>query len=484
MTRKPDEGGPPPGPAAFGRDLTVGSIPRHLVVFSLPMLAGSFLQTAYSFVNVIWVGQFLGKTAMAAVMVSFPVIFALMAVGMGLTLATGIIISQHYGARDMAAVRRVVASSTILMAVLSILLTVTGEVFAPDILRAMDTPEDVLPVACDYMRIFLLSVPLGFTLFLARSMLQGIGDSTTPLYFLAGSVLLTAALDPVLMFGPLGLPALGLNGTAWAALIAQAAALAALVVYLRRRGSPVAPSLGWRAFDWATAWTTIRIGVPSAVQHGLISMSMVFVTGIVNGFGEDAMAAFGAASRGVDQVAFLPAMTLSLAVSTMTGQNLGAGRPHRIREIFLWGCLLSGGLTLVTSILAVSLPQALLRIFTSDQGVIDLGAEYLRIVGACYLFFAIMFVANGVINGAGHTMVTTVFTLISLWAVRVPAAYWLSREMHSIDGVWYAMSLSFAVSMVLGLGYYFTGRWRRSVVRPRPIPTTPDAVFGEETGEA
>jgi putative MATE family efflux protein len=462
--------------------MTTGSIPRLLIAFSLPMLAGSALQTAYSFINAIWVGQFLGKTALAAVAVSFPVVFVLIAVAAGMTMATGILIAQHYGARDMAAVRRVVDSSIFLIAVLSLALLAAGEVLTPQILRAMNTPEDVLPVASHYLRIFLLSLPLGFGLFLTRSMLQGIGDSTTPLYYQAAAVLMTAVLDPVLMFGWLGFPALGLNGTAWATVVAQGLALTALIVMLRRRKNPVAPELRWKGFDWRTTWTTIRIGFPAAVQQSLISVSMVFVIGIVNEFGEDVTAAFGAASR-VDQLAFMPALTFSMAISTLAGQNIGANRHHRVREIFLWGCLLSGGVTLAASLLAVLLPGVMLRIFTSDPALISLGTDYLRIVGSCYLFFAIMFVANGIINGSGHTMATTAISLVSLWIVRVPVAYWLSTRIGSVNGVWYAMSLSFGVSMLASLGYYLSGRWRRPIARPRAVPSGPTAVFGEETGE-
>jgi Na+-driven multidrug efflux pump len=229
-------------------------------------------------------------------------------------------------------------------------------------------------------------------------------------------------------------------------------------------------------------WTTVRIGIPSAVQQSLTSVSMVFVIGIVNGFGENATAAFGAASR-VDQLAFMPALTFSMAVSTLAGQNIGANRPHRIREIFLWGCLLSGGITLGASLLAVSLPRVLMRIFTGDPLLIDLGADYLRIVGACYLFFAIMFVSNGIINGSGHTFATAVISLVSLWVVRVPVAYALSRRLGSVDGVWYAIALSFGISMLASLGYYLTGRWRRPIARRPGAPLTPAAAFGEETAE-
>jgi len=485
-------------PGQPGRDLTVGSIPRHLIAFSLPMLAGSALQTAYSFVNAIWVGQFLGKTALAAVTVSFPVIFVLIACGAGMTLATNILIAQHHGARDPQAVRRVVDSSTFLVGAISVTLMVVGELLTPAILRAMGTPANVLPVAISYMRIFLLTLPLMFGLFLTRNMLQGIGDSTTPLYFQTGAVLLTAGLDPILMFGWLGAPALGLNGTAWATIIAQVLGLAALVIWLRQRESLVAPSLNWRRFDWATTWTTVRIGIPSAIQQSLVSVSMVFVIGIVNGFGEDATAAFGAASR-VDQLAFMPAMTIGMATATLAGQNIGAGHHHRIREILLWGCLLSGAITLAASLLAVTLPRALIRIFTDDPAVIDLGAGYLRIVGLGYVFFAMMWVSNGIINGSGHTLVTTGVTLITLWVVRVPTAYFLAGRWGSVTGVWVAIPLSFAVAMLTSLSYYATGRWRRPIIhrrlaappadgQPGPalasVPQTPASAFGEETGEA
>lgn len=278
------------------------------------------------------------------------------------------------------------------------------------------------------------------------------------------------------------MPALGLDGTAWATVICNTLAIVALVAYLRKRRNPVGPTINFRQFDSGTAWTTIRIGVPSALQQSLISVGILFVTGIVNGFGENATAAYGCVSR-IDQLAFMPALTFSMAISTLAGQNIGANRHDRIREILKWGCILSVGVTTVCSILVVCLPRVLLRIFTSDQAVLDLGVDYLRIVGSCYGFFAIMFVGNGIINGSGHTLVTTAISLLSLWIVRVPMAYLLSRYMKSIDGVWIAISVSFAVSMLTSMIYYSTGHWRRPVAR-KSIAPSPAAVFGEETGEA
>ncbi|MGK3993120.1 MATE family efflux transporter [Sorangium sp. So ce1024] len=473
---------------SFGTDLTTGSVPRHIVTFSLPMLLGGFLQTTYSFINAIWVGQFLGTAALAAVTVSFPVIFTIFGVGMGITLATNILVSQSFGAKRFDELRRVVDGSTALICGLGVVLTVLGEIFTPEILRAMDTPADVFAPSVSYLRIFLLSLPFSFGMFALRSMLQGIGDSKTPLYFQLGSVLLTTVLDPLLIFGRLGLPELGLNGTAWATIVSQVISLVALNVYLHARKSPITPR--WPRFGQLgpTIRRTCKIGVPAAIQQSVVSLGMVVVTGIVNGFGEVATAAFGAASR-IDQIAFLPAINMGMAISTLAGQNLGAGHHGRVREVFTWGCVFSGGITLVISAAALVFPEALLRVFITDPVVIELGVSYLHIVGACYVVFGLSFVSNGVINGAGATVVTTAISLLSLWVIRAPLAYWLSREMGSVEGVWWAIAVSFVVSLAVSLAYYASGRWKRALV-PKATQgdpareADPARAFANEVGEA
>lgn len=464
-----------------GRDLTIGSIPKQMLLFSLPMFLGSMLQTAYGFINAIWVGNFLGSASLAAVTVGFPVFFALIAVGAGLTLAANILIAQNYGAKQMKEVRRVADNALVLILGISILLAILGEFFAEAILVKMDTPPEVLPMAIPYLRITLLTIPFGFGHFLMRNMLQGIGNSKTPLYFQIVSVIATALLDPLLMFGWLGFPKLGLNGTAWAAFICQAISLFSLFYYLDKKQSLVAPRIRGLQLDLASMWLNVRIGIPSAIQQSLVSLGMVFVTGLVNHFGETATAAFGAASR-IDQLAFLPAMTFSMSISTLAGQNIGAKKFDRVREVFMWGCLISGGFTLLASLIAVIFPEYLLGIFIREPEVVALGTSYLHIVGSGYILFAIMFVSNGIINGAGHTFVSTISTLISLWIVRIPLATYLTHKMGTVTGIWIAISLSFGVSMIISLSYYFSGRWKKAIKRHAPVK--PMEMFGEETGEA
>lgn len=458
-----------------GRDLTVGSIPRHLVAFSLPMLAGSTLQTAYSVINAIWVGKGLGKAELAAVTVSFPVFFFLMAVAGGLTMAANILSAQSYGAKDFDQLRRVVRNSVVLTIGIGIACVAFGHFTAEWILERMNTPSTVLPMAASYLQVFLLSIPFMFGLFLMASLLRGTGDSTTPLYFQAAGVALTIILDPVLMFGWLGFPRLGLNGTAVATIISNIGTMVALLAYLQRKRHLVAPDWRHLGLDWWMSKLTLKIGIPSMVQQGLVSVGMLVVVGLVNAYGENGAAAFGAAMR-IDQIAFMPAMTIGMAVSTLAGQNIGARQFGRVKEVFKWGLIIGCGITALGSLLVVGLPRVLLLAFLNDPAVIPIGVSYLRIVGGAYVLFALMFVSNGVINGAGHTLVTTFITLLGLWGVRVPLAYYLSNTTHRIEGIWWGMVAGFSVGAVLSFAYYLSGRWKRPIVRKTPVATEPEVV--------
>ena len=456
--------------ARGGHDLTVGSIPRLLVVFALPMLAGSALQTAYSLVNGYWVGRYLGTDSLAAVTVSMPIVFVLYAAAAGLTLATNILIAQAAGAHDWVRVRRVVNTSILLIGGLGVLFLAIGQLFAAQLLHLINTPETVFPIAVTYLRLFLWTMPFSFGIFILGSMLRGIGDSRTPVYFQAASVLLTAILDPLLMLGWLGFPHLGLNGTAWATIFAQVLAVAALLIYLPRYCPLVTPDWRRPQVDREIGGLLAVIGLPSMVQQSVVSASLLVVVGLVSTFGEKVDAAFGAALR-IDNVAFLPALTIGMAVSTLAGQNIGAGKLSRVRQTFWWGMLLSTGISLLITLLVRYHPQLILGAFLRDTDVIAFGAEYLTIVSITYVLYAIMFVSNGVINGAGHTMATTLISVIALMGIRLPLSYYLARIWGSQLGIWYAMTISVGCGMILSLLYYASGLWKHPFGKPNSAGT-------------
>lgn len=454
----------------FGKNLTVGSIPRHLLAFSVPMLIGNLLQTGYSIINTIWVGNTVGENGVGAIAVSFQIVFLLIALSSGATMATTILVSQYYGAKDYEGVERVVNNSFSIALILGTLLTVSGICATDFLLKLMNTPASIFGIASGYLKISLAGYLLMYLGFLIPSILRGIGDTMTPLSFMAIGIAINAVLDPLLIIGVGPFPKLGLNGAAYASLIAQGISLVIALIYLNRKNHFVAINPKKLALDRHMTLLIFKIGFPSMIQQSLVSISSFFITSFVNDFGAPATAAFGAGGR-VDSVAFMPAMSLGMAVSALTGQNLGANKPERIKEIFKWGVIMTSAITLVISLFAVSIPHFILFMFGFGKDPVSLamGVNYLRIVGGSYILFAIMFIANGVINGAGHTMSTMVFSLVSLWAVRVPLAIGLSRSSLGLTGIWIAMVVSFAVTTAVSLVYYYSGKWKKAVIKFKPV---------------
>ncbi|MFZ5988877.1 MAG: MATE family efflux transporter [Bacillota bacterium] len=457
----------------FGRDLTVGSIPRHLLSISIPMLIANFLQVLYNLVDAMWVGNQVGQNALGAVGVSFYITFILIGISSGATIATTILVAQYYGAKDYDMVEKVVNNSFSISLIISVILSSAGILLSDSILRWMSTPDEILPLASSYLKIMLAGFIFSFLSMLVTSILRGIGDTITPLAFLAIGVTINIVLDPVLIIGIGPFPRLGVNGAAYASVIATVIAFFAGLVYLNRKNHIIAFKPKKLSLNKDITFTILKIGLPSMIQQTLVSIGMLFISSYVNAFGKSATSAFAAAGR-IDSIAFMPAMSLGMAASALTGQNLGANKPERVKEIFKWGVIMTSVITIIMSIIAVSAPSFLLGLFGSDtdKTILDIGISYLRIVGASYILFAVMFIVNGIINGAGQTLITMVFSLFSLWIVRVPLAKYLSGTHLGLNGIWISMSISFGFTMAVSLIYYISGKWRNVVIKqrqPKPV---------------
>ncbi len=453
----------------FGKDLTEGSIPKHLLLFSIPMLAGNAMQIGYGLINTIWVGHLVGENAVGAVGVSLPVLYVLFGFAMGMSIATTIVVSQYYGAKDYRMVEKAVANAFSISLVIASVLTISAILSSDLLLRLMATPPENFTMASTYLKINLAGFMLFYLGMLINFTLRGIGDTLTPLIFMSVGLGLNAVLDPFFIggFGPF--PRWGLNGAALATLVSQATALTVAIIYLNRKNHLIAFHPRKLLLDRHLTFLLFKIGFPSIVQQSLVSIGSLFIATFVNSFGSTATNAFGAVGR-VDMVVFMPALSMSMATSALTGQNLGARKMGRVKEIFRWGVVMTSSITILISLIVVFLSRLILMMFGlgDDAKVMDIGVSYLRIVGSCYLFFAIMFISNGVINGAGHTMVTMILSLLSQWLVRVPAAWLLSRTRLGLTGIWIAVALSFAVTMTVSLLYYFSGRWKKSTVIKAP----------------
>lgn len=452
--------------------MSVGSIPRHLLRFSIPMLIGNLIQISYSIVNTIWVGHLVGENAVGAIGVSFPVFFTLLGLSMGISMASTILIAQYYGAKDYAMVEKIVGNSFSVALIAGAILTISSLLASDFLLRLMDTPPENFAMASSYLKITIAAFILFYLGFLISSILRGIGDAVTPLVFMSIGIGINAVLDPFFIGGWGRFPSHGLNGAAYATIVSQIIAVAISIVYLNRKGHVVAFNPKKLILDGHITLLLFKIGFPSIIQQSLISIGGMFVSTFVNSFGAAAANAFGAVMR-VDMFAFMPAMSMSMAVATLTGQNLGAGKPERVKRVFKSGVTMTSATTILISIIVVTLSKFILTMFGlgDDAKVMEIGVSYLRIAGSCYIFFAIMFISNGVINGAGHTIITMIFTLLSLWLVRVPMAWFLSKTSLGIAGIWISIASSFFITMIISLIYYYSGRWKKSVIKTPPLPT-------------
>lgn len=455
------------------RDFTQGSIPRHILLFSLPMFTGNLLQMLYNVVDSIWVGQVIGPSALGAVSVSMPLIFALLSLIFGMTMATTTLISQYRGAGNEEMVRKTIGTSLILLAVSGIVVAVIGVVFRYPLLRLISTPEEIIHDSAAYLGVFMGGI-LGLFLYnTLGAILRGLGDAKTPLKALALATTLNIILDGVFILGLGPIPQMGVAGVALATVISQTTSAIWLTSWMLKKTDLLRLERSFWQVDWDIVRKIIKIGLPAGLQQVLVSFGMVTVTALINQFGPTVVAAFGAAQR-LDQAAFLPSMSMGLAVSAIVGQNLGANKPERVASAVRWGILIAASITALVTLVAITTPTILMSLFTQDEAVLAEGSRYLRIMGWSYVPTSILFILGGVMRGAGDTVAAMILTLIGLWGLRVPLAYWLADSMGP-TGIWTGILISMIAGMLLHWGYYMTGRWKRKAVIGSP-PAAPEAV--------
>jgi len=447
------------------RDLTEGKPGRLIFQFAAPMLIGNVFQQLYNVTDSIIVGRFLGKEALAAVGASFPLIFMLISFIIGIATGSTIVIAQYFGAKDMAKVRRTIDTMYIFLFFASLLIMVVGIAFSGDIFRLIRLPEEVIPQATLYMNVYLTGMIFFFGFNGTSAVLRGLGDSKTPLYFLVISTLTNIVFDLlfVVVFK------WGIAGAAWATVLSQAGAFVSLILYLNYQKHELV-KLTWRKLEWDKTifLQSTRIGVPTGLQQTFVSLGMLALLRIVNDYGTVTVAAYSVAGR-IDGLASLPAMNFGAALSSYTGQNIGAKKIKRVIEGLVATLSMSTITAVVTSILVMVFRVQLMALFTNDQEVIAIGARYLLIVGGFYIMFSSMFVIGGVMRGAGDTLIPMFITLFALWIIRIPIAWVLSHKI-GVDGIWWAIPIAWFIGMTFSYIYYRTGKWKtKAVVKYKDI---------------
>lgn len=436
------------------KDFTTGNITKLILNFTLPMLLGNVFQQLYNIVDSIIVGKVLGKEALASVGASFPIIFTLIALLIGIGSGFSIVISQYYGAKDINKVKRAIDTMYIFLFATGIFISFLGIYFSEDLFILLQLPAELIPQATTYLNVYMTGMVMFFGFSGTSSILRGLGDSKTPLYFLILASIFNIIFDLlfVMVFK------WGIAGAAWATVIAQSGAFISGIIYLNRSHNILQFSLFKLVFDKEIFIKSLKIGIPSGLQHTFVALGMMALLGIVNTFGTDVIAAYTAAGR-IDSLAMIPAMNFSQAVAAFVGQNLGANKIDRVRQGFKVTFIMSNVFCLLMTAIIIIFGSHLMKLFTTDANVIAIGEKYLIIVSSFYLLFSTMFTTNGVLRGAGDTLIPMFITLFSLWIIRIPGAYFLSSKIGE-TGIWWSIPLGWSMGTIFSYLYYRTGRWK------------------------
>jgi putative MATE family efflux protein len=448
-------------------DMTVGKPWEDILIFTVPMLLGNIAQQLYNAVDSVVVGNYVGDNALAAVGSAGPIINLLIVLFIGISVGASIMVSQYFGARNREALSMTIGSCITLTAIAGIVMTVVGLIVVRPLLVILNTPTSILDWSTSYLQIILLgSVGLAYYNILS-GILRGLGDSISALVYLLVASGLNIVLDLlfVIYFD------MGVNGVAWATILAQA--VSAILCFLRlskmKELFELKPS--HLKMSKTHVMNIVRLGVPSGVTQAIMSMAMLIVQSLTNSFGEQFIAANVIVMR-VDGFAMLPNFSFGTTMTTYAGQNIGAGDQERVVKGSRQGLLLGIGTSAVITLAILIFGKHLMAIFTPTEELVELSMNMMRILAAGYIAMAVTQCLSGVMRGAGDTMTPMWISIVSTILIRVPLAYgmvWMTRSEQFPQGRRECIFISLLISWVLGALitsiFYKRGKWKGKAVK-------------------
>ncbi|MCW3087452.1 MAG: transporter [Sediminibacterium sp.] len=466
---------------ALSKDLPETSVLRSLGKLAVPIVIANLLQAAYQLVDAFWVGR-LGGYAVAAVSVSTPIVFLSMAVGTGFAMAGSILIAQYFGARNLKEVNHIAAQTLLLVVIISILLGAAGFALSPLFLRLLRVSPDVYSGGLGFMRISFIGLVFNFSFFVFQSLMRSVGKATLPVYIVLGTVVLNFALDPLLIFGWGPIPPQGVTGAAIATLLTQSIACVIGFVILFRGKHVINVSARDFIPDWRHIKRAFNIGFPASIEQSMRAFGLTLMTFLIAGFGTTTVASYGAGSN-VLQVVMIPAMGLSMAISTLAGQNIGARNLARAEQVTRLGSKVGFIiLTVIGIIVFFTAPHLVAFFIPEDQQVINGGTGFLRIMCLTWGFMGLQLCLTGVLRASGNMVTAMVLTLVSQWVLQFPIAYVLSRHTRlGAEGIWWAFPISYVIIALITMAVYARGDWKKKRLTEDDALTT--KVAEEITGE-
>jgi len=444
-----------------------GGIESTLLKLAYPLFFFNLANLIYNLTDTFWLGR-LGREAVSAPTISWPFVWTMMSLGMGFAVAGFAFISQYAGAGEWQRVKENTANLLTLMFFSSFALGVIGFLLTPLILRALGVPADAYSNTVTYLRVMFIGIPFSFEGFAFSFALRAMGDTKTPTKVNSFAVILNVILDPILIFGLGPFPRLEVLGAALGTVISYSVAsvLSLYLVFSGRLGIGFTPS-DFKP-NLVIQKRLINVGLPASIGHSLNAFGFVALMGIVSHFGSVVVAAYGIGQRVISLV-FTVSDSISQAMATMAGQNLGASNFDRVKEIV--------GKTMLTNTILISIPaviifflrREIMQIFIDDSLVITEGAMFFAYFLVAMPFFGIFFICTSVVSAAGRTKESMVLGIIRLWGFRIVLAYVLSTVWGS-RGIWIGMSLSNIAGAVLAYLWFRRETWKETVTKREVVP--------------
>ncbi|MBU2100435.1 MATE family efflux transporter [Candidatus Micrarchaeota archaeon] len=437
------------------RDLTQGSILRNLIFLALPIMFGMLLQTAFNVIDTIFIGM-LGANALAAVSITFPVVFIFIAFASGLGIGSTTLVAQAIGRKDLKKADNVAEHSLLLAVVTGIIIAVLGIIFGKYVFVFMGATPEILKLTLAYSDTIFVGFIFLFIGFISQGILQAEGNSKTPMINMIISVIINIILDPIMIFGLFGFPALGIFGGALATVIARSIG-AGLNIYYILKGKGII-KIKPRDFSFNTKIfkDIVFLGAPASAGQLTISIGLTMVMSFVGVFGVHAIAAYGVGTR-LDSLAILPILGLTSASIAIVGQNIGAKKIERAKKTIFYSTAISSVLMAFVAVIFILFPKPFFDLFSSNEEVLSIGIAYLSISAFAYPFRGILMSIAAGFQGAGKTFLAMITTGI-YWILIVLLAFFL-KESFGIKGIWYSILISAVLGSAITLIVYKTGIW-------------------------
>lgn len=446
---------------------TEGSILKSLISVSIPIILANILQTAYQLIDTFWLGR-LGANAVAAVSISFPILFLVLSLGGGLTLAGTVIVAQYKGAERQDDVNYSSSQTVFVIFLISVFLSVFSYFMAEPLMKIIGAGPEILEDSVSYFRVSSLGFVFLFMFFVFQSLMRGIGNVLLPMYIVIGTVFLNLVLDPLFIFGFGPMPGYGVAGAAVASVITQGISAIAGIWILLRGNKGI--KIKWSEMHMNPIWIKrlFGLGLPASMEQSARAAGMTMMVIIVATFGSDVVAAYGVGARMLSLV-IVPALGLAIGTTALVGQNIGAGQIKRAEKIAdLSNKVAFFGLTFV-GILMFLIAEPLTAIFVpNDPEVIRDGSLFIKIMAPSFGLLGVQQVLNGTFNGAGFTKASMLISILSLWIIRFPLAYILSYNTPlGFIGIWVSFPASNLIAAIVAFTYYKMGYWKKRVIMHR-----------------